>query len=134
MSFIDRLGEITKPKTFEVEYDFGKGDGPEKLTFRAMSYNDRKRIFTDRTKVIGKDDKGNDKWGIDVQKDGIDVNAEILATCWIRPDGKTVASKDAIMQWDADLTNDLATLCMKTTGMADEAKKEDAENPSQPKS
>ncbi len=58
MAFLDRLNEITKPKTFEATYDFGKGDGDETLTFKALSYNDRKRIIFDRMDVIGKDKDG----------------------------------------------------------------------------
>ncbi len=133
MSFLDKLSEISKPKAFDAQFDFGNGDEP--VTFRALSYNERKRIIADRMVKIGTDKDGNDKWGMEVQKIGFDFNAEVLSASWIRPDGKPVATKDALMQWDGDLVDKLGELCRETIGLfKDNAEKADSENPSKPQS
>ena len=133
MGFLDKLNEISKPKTFEAKFDFG--DGEESVTFRALTYNERKRIIADRMVKIGTDKDGNDKWGMEVQKIGFDFNAEVLSASWIRPDGKAVATKDALMQWDGDLVDKLGELCRETIGLFKDAEaKEEGANPSNPQS
>lgn len=130
MSFLDKLNDISKPKTFEAKFDFG--DGPETVTFRALSYNDRKRIISDRMVKIGVDKDGNDKWGIEIQKVGFEFSADLLSASWVRPNGKPVAPLNELMQWDSKLLDDLSALCRETIGLfkADEK----AENPSTPQS
>jgi hypothetical protein len=137
MGFLDKLNEIGKPKTFEAQFDFGKGDGEETLTFRALTYNERKRIIADRMEKIGVDKDGNDKWGMQVQKIGFDFNAEVLSASWIRPDGKSLVTKEALMTWDGDLVDKLGELCRESIGLFKEAEKDKAEgdeNPSKPQS
>lgn len=135
MSFLDKLNEISKPKTFEAKFDFGRGDGEETLTFRSLTYNDRKRIISDRMKKVGVDKDGNDKWGIEIQKEGLEFSADLLAVSWVRPDGKAVATRDALMQWDSELLDKLSELCREAIGFfkVDEKKAED-ENPLKPQS
>ena len=137
MGFLNRLGEITKRKTFEAKFDFGFGDGEEDVTFRALSYAERKKIFTSRNKVLGQKPDGTNIIGIDVQNEALDLNAEVLAASFVKPDGKPVAAKDAYMsEWDSDLVDKLATLCMKTIGLAKDKEADEEgegeENPSQP--
>ena len=136
MSFFDRLKEITKPKVFEAQFDFGLGDGEETIKFQTLSYTQRKKILVDRMEVVGKDKDGNDQTGIKPSS-MFEMNAEMLAASFIGPDGKPVATKDALMnQWDSNLVDKLADLCRKTIGLFGDGEKEkaDPENPSNPQS
>lgn len=112
MGFLDRLNEITKPKLITIEFDFG--DGPETVHVRALSAADRQRIIQDRlmeTKITTKDSNGQEvqssSWQLDFLKEGTTVNAELLATCLVNPDGKRVATKEAIEGWDSVLVQRL---------------------------
>ena len=137
MGFLSRLNEVSKPKTFTALFDFGQGDGEETLTFRALSYNDRKRIIADRMVKMGTTDKnGNEKWGLEIPKVGLEFNADLLSATWINPEnGKAIATRDALMQWDSDLVDALSKLAQETIGLFKNVeKKEDDENPSKPQS
>lgn len=131
MSFLERLGEISKPKQASAKFDFGFGDGEETLYFRSLSYNERKKIFSDRTEVIGKDKDGRDIYGIP-NKLLFEFNAETLATSWVKEDGKSVATKDALMQWDGELIDRLAKLARETVDAIGGGKESTDGNPSQP--
>jgi hypothetical protein len=134
MSFLERLNEVSKQKTFEAKFDFGKGDGEETLTFKALNYNDRKRVIANRMVKIGQDKDGNDKWGIEVQKEGLEFSADLLASSWIRPDGRPVASRTELMQWDGDLLDQLTEICRDAIGLFKNTDKAKDENPSTPQS
>lgn len=132
MSFLDRINEITKPKTFTVKFDFGAGDGEEDVTFRRLSQNERQKIMQDRFEIIGKNEKGQDVIGIPPKCLAV-VNAEILAASFIRSsdDPKPVATKsDFLEKWDSDLVDRLAQLCMNTVMLNDKRNEDDDEDPS----
>lgn len=127
MSFLDKLNEISRPKLKEGKFDFG--DGEESIWFKPLTLAERQRIFNDRMVVVGKDESGKDLLGIDAVKQNADINADLLSACWVRPDGKPVASKDAFKtQWDAELLDKIATICMEVLGLA--KKKDETPDPS----
>lgn len=121
MSFLNKLNEITRPKITEAEFDFG--DGPEKIHFRGLSYDQRQGIFVKRLDKDGK---------LDIAGSALHMNAELLAATLVDETGKPIAKTDAILQWDSTLVDKLADLAGKTLKLIE--KKDEAENPSTPQS
>jgi hypothetical protein len=101
MGFLQRLSQITKPRVFEKQFDFGQGDGEETIYFRALTYNERANIIGKRM-----DDQNNIK--VDPQ-----FFAELVSTSLCKEDGAPVVNVASIQKWSPpDLVDRLGLLAM----------------------
>lgn len=121
MAFLENIKRITQPKIVEAEFDFG--EGKETVRFKSLTYNQRQDIFVKRLDKEGK---------LDISGSALHMNAELIAATLVDADGKTVATSEAVRQWDSQLVDKLADLAGRTLGLIE--KKVDEENPSNPQS
>lgn len=131
MSLKDAIFAATKPRIVKTELKIGDETLP--LRFRALKYPERRSIFQDKIKEVGKDSEGKPIMQIPAKLTA-DINAEFLAISLIDDDDTPVATKDNIIKnWDAVISDKIADAGLKALGMVNEPK-EIEENPSEPKS
>lgn len=131
MSLKDAIVAATKPRIVKTELKVG--EETLQLRFRALKYPERRSIFQDKIKEVGKDSEGRPIMQIPAKLTA-DINAEFLAISLIDDDDSPVATKEEIIKnWDAVIADKIADAGLKALGMTGDTKEDEA-NPSEPKS